>query len=94
MKKSAPTLKDIARETGVHVSTVSRALNPSTRTSITDDVVKKIKDAAEQLGYRPNRVAAGLRTSRTMTVGLMIPDITNCGGWKARLSLWATRSSW
>lgn len=77
MKKTAPTLKDIARETGVHVSTVSRALNPGTRTSITEDVVKKIKEAAEQLGYRPNRVAAGLRTSRTMTVGLMIPDITN-----------------
>ncbi|SMY07689.1 LacI family DNA-binding transcriptional regulator [Flavimaricola marinus] len=77
MKKQTPTLRDIARETGVHVSTVSRALNPVTGTSITDDVVKRIKEAADRLGYRPNRLAVGLRTNRTMTVGLMIPDITN-----------------
>lgn len=77
MKKPSPTLRDIARETGVHVSTVSRALNPVTGTSLTEDVVKRIKAAAERLGYRPNRLAVGLRTNRTMTVGLMIPDITN-----------------
>ena len=77
MKKQTQTLRDIARETGVHVSTVSRALNPSNGALITDDLVDKIKAAAERLGYRPNRLAAGLRTNRTMTVGLMIPDITN-----------------
>ncbi|MCG5479855.1 MAG: LacI family transcriptional regulator [Ensifer alkalisoli] len=77
MKKKRITLKDIARETGVHVSTVSRALDPVERKSITDDVAKRIQAAAEKLGYRPNRIAAGLRTNRTMTVGVMIPDITN-----------------
>lgn len=71
------TLKDIAKATGVHVSTVSRALDPNRGTSITSDVVQKVQKAAKDLGYRPNRVAYSLRTNRTMTVGVMIPDITN-----------------
>lgn len=75
--KTRVTLKDIARETGVHVSTVSRALDPNARSSLTDEVVERIKAAASSLGYRPNRLAYGLRTNRTMTVGVMIPDITN-----------------
>jgi LacI family transcriptional regulator len=77
MLKKRITLKDIARETGVHVSTVSRALDPATRAAITSEVAEKIQSAAQRLGYRPNRIAAGLRTNRTMTVGVMIPDITN-----------------
>lgn len=77
MQKKRITLKDIARETGVHVSTVSRALDPVERKTITEEVARRIQAAAENLGYRPNRIAAGLRTNRTMTVGVMIPDITN-----------------
>ncbi|CAN7690663.1 LacI family transcriptional regulator [Phyllobacterium sp. LjRoot231] len=77
MQKRRITLKDIARETGVHVSTVSRALDPAERNTITGEVVSRIQAAADKLGYRPNRIAAGLRTNRTMTVGVMIPDITN-----------------
>ncbi|MBB4187764.1 LacI family transcriptional regulator [Sinorhizobium terangae] len=77
MLKKRITLKDIARETGVHVSTVSRALDPVERKNITEEVVKRIQAAADALGYRPNRIAAGLRTNRTMSVGVMIPDITN-----------------
>lgn len=71
------TLKDIARETGVHVSTVSRALTPNAQASLSSDVVTKVRRAAERMGYRPNRLASGLRTKRTMSVGVMIPDITN-----------------
>lgn len=71
------TLKDIAHATGVHVSTVSRALDPKRDTPLTDDVVLRIRQAAEKLGYRPNRIASSLRTQRTMTIGVMIPDITN-----------------
>ncbi|MBD9511790.1 LacI family DNA-binding transcriptional regulator [Ensifer sp. ENS10] len=77
MQKKRTTLKDIARATGVHVSTVSRALDPAERKSITPEVVAKIQAAAERLDYRPNRIAFGLRTNRTMTVGVVIPDITN-----------------
>lgn len=71
------TLKDIARATGVHVSTVSRALNPTPSASLTEDVVQRIRATARQMGYSPNLSAFGLRTNRTMTVGILIPDITN-----------------
>jgi LacI family transcriptional regulator len=56
---------------------VSRALDPNGRSSLTEDVVQRVRDTAQRMGYRPNRLASGLRTSRTMTVGIVIPDITN-----------------
>lgn len=76
MKKPV-TLRDIARETGVHVSTVSRALDTKGQSALTLEVVERVRAAATRMGYRPNRLASGLRTNRTMTVGLLIPDITN-----------------
>ncbi len=77
MAKKNVTLKDISRATGVHVSTVSRALTPNERSSLSDEVVKRIRETAKEMGYRPNRLASSLRTRKTMTVGVMIPDITN-----------------
>lgn len=77
MSRKRVTLKDIARVTGVHVSTVSRALDPVERKVITEEVAGRVQAAAQMLGYRPNRLAMSLRTNRTMTVGVMIPDITN-----------------
>ena len=74
---SSVTLKDIARATGVHVATVSRALDRNARRSISEEVVQRVVAAAERMGYRPNRMAMGLRTRRSMTVGIMLPDITN-----------------
>lgn len=76
MKKTV-TLRDLAKATGVHVSTVSRALDPTNRSALSEDVVKRIRELAKEMGYRPNRLAAGLRTNRSMTVGIIIPDITN-----------------
>ena len=76
MRKSV-TIKDVAREAGVHVATVSRALSPNSRAKLSAEVVAKVRKTADAMGYRPNRVAAGLRTRRTMTVGVMIPDIAN-----------------
>jgi LacI family transcriptional regulator len=76
MRKNV-TLKDIARETDVHASTVSRALDPEANKALTEEVVKRVREAAQRMGYRRNRLASGLRTNRTMTVGLLIPDITN-----------------
>lgn len=75
--KSNVTLKHIAKAAGVHVSTVSRALDPNSKTPLTNEVTERIKQIAADLGYRPNRLAAGLRTRRTMSVGVMIPDVTN-----------------
>lgn len=71
------TLKDIARHTGYHVSTVSRALDENSRIALTQDVVVRIRSTADAMGYRRNRLASGLRTNRTMTIGVVIPDITN-----------------
>lgn len=71
------TLKDIAKAAGVHTSTVSRALDPNSTTSLTEEVAGRIRHLAKEMGYRPNRMAAGLRTNRSMSVGVMIPDISN-----------------
>lgn len=77
MKKNTPTIKDLAREVGVHVSTVSRALSPNARASLSEEVIEKIRKKSVELGYRPNRLASGLRTKKTMSVGVIIPDVTN-----------------
>lgn len=71
------SLGDVAREAGVHTSTASRALNPDTRSVVSDDTVARVLAAAERLGYRPNHLARGLRTDRTFTVGIVVPDLEN-----------------
>jgi LacI family transcriptional regulator len=71
------TLQDVADKAGVHKSTASRALDPGARHLITADVVAKVLKAVQQLGYRHNRVAAGLRTRKTRSIGIVVPDITN-----------------
>lgn len=76
MKRRA-TLKDIAKVAGVHLSTVSRALNPQTAKLLTPEVVSKIRRIGGELNYRPNAAAHSLRTNRTRTIGVVVPDITN-----------------
>lgn len=71
------TLKDVAREAGVHVSTASRALNPETRSVVNAKTARRIEVVAERLGYRPHPLARGLRTNRTLTVGIVVPDLMN-----------------
>jgi LacI family transcriptional regulator len=72
-----PTLRDVAREAGVHPATASRALNPATRALVNGETVTRVQKVAEALGYRPNPIARSLKTSRSATVGLVIPDLTN-----------------
>jgi LacI family transcriptional regulator len=71
------TLKDVARAAGVHLSTVSRALNPHTRHLLTPEVVDHIRELSRTLDYHPNAAAHSLRTNRTRTAGIVVPDITN-----------------
>ena len=71
------TLKDVAALAGVHPATVSRALNPETRLLVSDETADRILAAADSLGYRPNTVARSLRTRRSSTVGVLIPDLNN-----------------
>ena len=61
----------------MHVSTVSRALDPARRSLISDEVLHVVEAAAQRLGYRPNRAASALRTGRTHTIGVLVPDMTN-----------------
>lgn len=75
--RTRTTLRDVADRAGVHASTVSRALNPKTAGMVTPDVAKRVFDAANHLGYRPNSIASSLRTNRTLTIGVVIPDLTN-----------------
>jgi LacI family transcriptional regulator len=72
-----PTLRDVADAAGVHPATASRALNPEMRHLVSDDTVKRVTRAARALGYRPNTVARSLRTARSSSIGLVIPDLTN-----------------
>lgn len=71
------TLRDVAAEAGVHVSTASRALNPETRSIVNEETAIRVLEVAERLGYRPHPLARGLRTNRTMTVGMVVPDLMN-----------------
>ncbi|HZU56340.1 MAG TPA: LacI family DNA-binding transcriptional regulator [Actinocrinis sp.] len=71
------TLSDVARRAGVHQATASRALNPASRHLVNHATAERVLAAARELGYVPNAIARGLRTSRTGTVGVIIPDLMN-----------------
>jgi LacI family transcriptional regulator len=74
----AVTLFDIARKSGVSVSTVSRILNKkSVKYRIARETEKLVQKTAKELNYRPNQLARGLRLKKTHTVGLIAPDISN-----------------
>lgn len=77
MQRKRLTLKDLATQLGVHYSTVSRVMNPATRHMVASDVAARILKAADESGFRPNHIAAGLRTGRSRLVGVVIPDIAN-----------------
>jgi LacI family transcriptional regulator len=76
-KQSRVGLKDLAREVGVHVSTVSRALNPDSGHPVAPDLIEQIRRASKRLGYRQNLAAYSLKTSRSRTIGVVVPDITD-----------------
>ncbi len=78
MRRSASaTLRDVARLAAVHPGTVSRTLNPETRRLVNDETARRVIEAAAALDYRPNPIARGLKTNRSYTVGVLVPDLTN-----------------
>lgn len=77
MTKSLTGIRLIAQRAGVHVSTVSRALNPKTRTRLSHEVATRILKIASDLSYTRNPLAVGLKTRRSLTVGVIVPDLTN-----------------
>lgn len=76
MKKAS--LNDIALQLGVSKTLVSFVLNGKGKEyRIGEDICKKVLEVAKALNYTPNRIAQGLRTGRTNTIGLIIADIAN-----------------
>jgi LacI family transcriptional regulator len=76
-KSGRATLKDVAEAVGVNVSTASRALDPTSPHRVSAVLAEKIRRAAKKLGYRPNAAAYSLKTNKTRTIGVVIPDISD-----------------
>ncbi|MDH5621823.1 MAG: LacI family transcriptional regulator [Gammaproteobacteria bacterium] len=77
MAKRNVNIKDVAAKANVHPSTVSRVLNPETRSMVSGPVADRVSRIAREMGYARSSLAYGLRTGRTLTVGVLIPDLTN-----------------
>ena len=70
-----PTVLDVAKRAGVAPITVSRVINNSGY--ISQATRERVEAAVKELGYVPNTIARGLRSKRTMTLALVVTDITN-----------------
>lgn len=73
--KAKATLKQIAKELNVSVSTVSKALNDSPE--ISEQTKVKIKEYAKLKNYKPNVIGLNLKNRKTKTIGVIIPNILN-----------------
>lgn len=79
MRKRRPTQKDVARQAGVSVTTVSQVINAHSggNIRISEDTRARVWQAIEELGYAPNVSARSLRTQRTNLLAVLVPDIAN-----------------
>ena len=64
-KENAPTMKDVAREAGVALGTVSKVFNSI---PVGEDYRRRVEEAAKRLGYQVNSYARGLKTNRTCSI--------------------------
>lgn len=74
-----PTRRDVAALAKVHPSLVSRVANGDRRIAISEATRERVLAAIEELGYRPNIYARGLRMARAWTIGLVLPSLANPG---------------
>ena len=72
MKTNVPTMKDVAREAGVALGTVSKVFNGI---PVGDSYRTKVEAAAQKLGYQVNQYARGLRANKTYTVAVILPSV-------------------
>lgn len=75
IKHGVVTVRDVASRAGVSISTVSHVVN-GTR-FVEAETEKRVREAIETLGYQSNYLARGLRSRRSHTLGLVLPDISN-----------------
>lgn len=73
----APNIRDVARVAGVSYQTVSRVLNDSP--SIRPETLQRVREAIDELGYRPNQAARALVTSRSRTIGVLAAQTVHYG---------------
>lgn len=74
VKQKSPTIKTIALEAGVSISTVSNVLNGNVE-EMSADTLSRVQQVIQRLNYRPNQIARGLVTRRTATMGLVLAEI-------------------
>jgi LacI family transcriptional regulator len=76
-RRERATMRDVAALAGVGIKTVSRVFNDVP--TVAPDLVERVREAADKLGYRPNLTAASLRRAdrRTHTIGLLLDDVSN-----------------
>ena len=75
MRDSSPTMRDVARQAGVSVQTVSHVVNRTG--NISDDTRNRVLETIQRLNYRRNPIARSMRTRKTRMIALIIMDISN-----------------
>ena len=75
MTQKAITIKDLAEKLNISVSTVSRALKDNPE--ISQQTRKTVQNLAKELGYKPNPIAVALKTHKSNTIGVVVPQIVN-----------------
>lgn len=74
-QRQKTTIADVAKEARVSTATVSFVLNNTK--PVTPEVERRVREAVNRLGFQPSRTAKSLRTGKSETLGLIIPDLTN-----------------
>src|SRR3990170_4594116 len=94
VRRSQPTMIDVAKRAGVSQPTVSAVVNGRARTiGIAEHTEARVRQAMEELGYRPNLTARNLRLQRTKTIGF-ITDHIGSGPFAGRMVLGAQEEAW
>lgn len=75
MTQKAITIKDLAEKLNISVSTVSRALKDNPE--ISQQTRKTVQTLAKELGYKPNPIAVALKTHKSNTIGVVVPQIVS-----------------
>ncbi len=75
-EKPVSKIHDVARRANVSIATVSRVLNSADH-KVSSETAEKVRQAIKDLDYRPNALARALQMKKTMTIGVIIPDISN-----------------
>ncbi|MGR0319868.1 LacI family DNA-binding transcriptional regulator [Agromyces sp. ZXT2-3] len=75
MSEKTVGIKAVAAHAGVSQTTVSHVLNETPHTRVSEETAARVRAAAEELGYRPNRLARGLRTQASDMIGLLTEEI-------------------